>query len=129
MSNSQIEIINGRERRRRWSLDDKLRIVAESREPGASVRAVAARHDVYPNLLSTWRNLARRGRLAATSPASFVPIHLINTAPPSAAIPLPATVRPAADTIEITLPDGSRIRVGNDVSLAALRRVMTALRG
>jgi hypothetical protein len=38
-------------------------------------------------------------------------------------------VRPAADTIEITLPDGSRVRVGNDVSLAALRRVMTVLRG
>jgi transposase len=48
MSNSQIEIINGWERRRRWSLEEKLRIVAESREPGASVRAVAARHDVYP---------------------------------------------------------------------------------
>jgi glyoxylase I family protein len=31
MSNGQIEIINGHERRRRWSLDDKLRIVAESR--------------------------------------------------------------------------------------------------
>ena len=33
MSNSQIEIINGRERRRRWSLDDKLRIVAEFENP------------------------------------------------------------------------------------------------
>jgi len=31
--------------------------------------------------------------------------------------------------IEITLPDGSHLQVGNDVSLAALRRVMTVLRG
>jgi transposase len=127
MPNSQIEIINGRERRRRWSLDDKLRIVAESREPGASVRAVAARHDVYPNLLSTWRSLERRGRLVGPSPAGFVPVRLIEGPRPSAAIP-PST-NAAAETIEITLPDGSRVRVGNDVSLASLRRVMTALRG
>jgi transposase-like protein len=51
MSNSEIEIISARERRRRWG--EKLRIVAEAHEPGASVRAVAARHDVYPNLLRT----------------------------------------------------------------------------
>src|SRR3954451_16499659 len=101
MPNSQIEIINGRERRRRWSLDDKLRIVAESCEPGASVRAVAARHDVYPNLLSTWRNLERRGRLTSASPTRFMPIHLIETAPPTAATPSPATERAAADGVEI----------------------------
>jgi transposase len=126
VANSQIEIINGRERRRRWSLDDKLRIVAESREPGASVRAVAARHDVYPKLLSTWRSLERHGRLVGTS-ARFVPVRLIEAPPPTAAIP-PST-NAAAETIEIILPDGSRVRVGNDVSLATLRRVMTALRG
>ena len=68
MSGGRIEILNGRERRRRWSVEEKLRIVAESREPGASVRSVAARHDVYPNLLSTWRNLERRGRLVPALP-------------------------------------------------------------
>lgn len=129
MVNSQIEIITGRERRRRWSLDDKLRIVAETREPGASVRAVAARHDVYPNLLSTWRNLERCGRLGSTTPPRFVPIRLVATAPSTAAMPPPTADRFAADAIEVTLPDGSRVRVGNDVSLPALRRVITALRG
>lgn len=128
MSNSPIEIINGRERRRRWSLEDKRRIVAETHEPGASVRAVAARHDVYPNLLSTWRNLARRGRLAAPGLAHFVPVRVVETAPMPAMIP-PSNAGPATDMIEVTLPDGSRVRVGSDVSLAALRRVMTVLRG
>jgi transposase len=127
MSNGQIEIINGHERRRRWSLDDKLRIVAESREPGSSVRAVAARYDVYPNLLSTWRSLESRGRLATASPARFVPVRVVETVSPPAAIPASTSV--AADAIEITLPNGSRVRVGNDVSLAALRRVMSVLRG
>ena len=75
MSGSRIEVLSGRERRRRWSVEEKLRIVAESCEPGASVRAVAARHDVYPNLLSTWRNLERRGRLVSAVPTRFVPVH------------------------------------------------------
>jgi transposase len=129
MSGSRIEILNGRERRRRWSVEEKLRIIAESREPGASVRGVAARHDVYPNLVSTWRNLERRGRLVAASPTRFVPVHLIETAPPPVATSPQATARPGLDGVEITLPDGSRVRVGNDVSLTTLRRVMAALRG
>jgi transposase len=128
MSGSRIEILNGRERRRRWSADEKLRIVAESREPGASVTAVAARHDVYPNLLSTWRNLERRGRLVPASTTRFVPVRLIEAAPAVVTSP-PSAARPAADGIEITLPDGSRVSVGNDVSLTTLRRVMAALRG
>ncbi|MBN8902521.1 MAG: transposase [Rhodospirillales bacterium] len=39
MPDSPIEILGARERRRRWSVDEKLRIVAESHEPGGSVRA------------------------------------------------------------------------------------------
>jgi hypothetical protein len=31
--------------------------------------------------------------------------------------------------IEVVLPDGSRVRVGNEINLAALRRVIAALRG
>ncbi|GAC1632013.1 MAG: hypothetical protein NVS4B4_13730 [Bradyrhizobium sp.] len=130
MSHSPIEIISGRERRRRWSVEEKLRLVAETHEPGASVRAVAARHDVYPNLLRTWRRLVRQGRLTAPSPSGFMPVRIVETtplAPPMSSPVLPE--RPVADTIEITLPDGSRIRVGSDVNLAALRRVMSALRG
>jgi transposase-like protein len=49
MSNSTIEIIGARERRRRWGVEEKLRIVAETHEPGASVRAVQVRracHDL-----------------------------------------------------------------------------------
>ena len=91
MSGGRIEILNGRERRRRWSVEEKLRIVAESREPSASVRGVAARHDVYTDLLSTWRNLERRGRLVSASPTRFVPVHLIETAPPPVATSPQAT--------------------------------------
>lgn len=43
MGNGSVEIITGRERRRRWSLEDKLRIVAETHEPGARVTEVAGK--------------------------------------------------------------------------------------
>ena len=129
MSNSPIEIISARERRRRWSVEEKLRIVAETHEPGGSVRAVAARHDVYPNLLRTWRRLVRQGRLGAAPPACFMPVRVLEAAPMPVAVPSTVAGRPASDTIETLLPDGSRVRVGSDVNLTALRRVMTVLRG
>jgi transposase len=110
-------------------VEEKLRIVAETHEPGATVRAVAAQHDVYPNLLRAWRRQVREGRLMAAPQARFVPVRVDHRAP-IAASPLPPVNDPsAAETIEVMLPDGSRLRVGNDVSLVALRRVMTALRG
>lgn len=129
MSNGTIEIISARERRRRWGVEEKLRIVAETHEPGATVRTVAARHDVYPNLLRAWRRQVREGRLMAVAPARFVPVRIDHTAPMTTAPSPPINDRPVTEIIEILLPDGSRLRVGNDVSLVALRRVMTALRG
>jgi transposase len=108
----------------RWGLDEKLRIVAETHEPGASVRAVAARHDVYPNLLRTWRRQVREGRLAA----HFMLVRVTESAPAAAGLPPPVNDRIGAEAIEIVLPNGSRLRVGNDVKLTALRRVMTVLR-
>jgi transposase-like protein len=129
MPDSTIEIINGREGRRRWGVEEKLRIVAETHERGATVGGVAARHDVYPSLLRAWRRQVRDGHLAAAPAPHFVPVRL--TAPPSPASTAAPSVNnhPASDTIEIVLPDGSRVRVGSGVNLIALRRVVTALRG
>jgi transposase len=129
MLNGTVEIIDGRERRRRWGLAEKLRIVAETQEPGACVREVAARHDVYPSLLHNWRRQVREGRLVATPPVRFVPIRMAEAAPSAAEPTRSVNVQPATEAIEVTLPDGSRLRIGNEVGLAALRRVLTALRG
>jgi len=131
MSNGTVEILGGKDRRRRWRLEEKLRIVAESQEPGASVRAVAACNDVYPSLLHNWRRQVREGRLAAGPPARFVPVRMADAAQPPAPVPPPPPPQAlvGAETIEIVLPDGCRLRVGNAVSTTMLRRVMTALRG
>jgi transposase len=131
-----VEIITGRERRRRWSLQDKMRIVAESNEPGSMIRAVAARHGVCESLVFAWRRQAREGLLspALASPV-FVPVQALASA--SAAVglleerPSPASVSRSAGSpglIEIELGNGRQVRVGSDVNLAALRRVLAALR-
>ncbi|QCO00228.1 transposase (plasmid) [Azospirillum argentinense] len=51
----RVEIITGKERRRRWSEAEKARLVAETLEPGAIVAHVARRHGVAESCLYTWR--------------------------------------------------------------------------
>jgi transposase len=55
----RIELITGTGRRRRWSADDKARIVVESLKPGASVSEVARRYGLGPQQLFGWRRQAR----------------------------------------------------------------------
>ena len=62
----KAEILTGPERRRRWSVAEKLSMVAETREPGVTVSLVARRRGVSPNQLFTWRRLAEQGALTAT---------------------------------------------------------------
>ena len=131
MADGRIEIITGHERRRRWSTAEKLRIVAESAEAGACVKAVAVRHDVYPSLVFNWRRQVREGRLSTAGSAGFVPVRLLASAEPAAASPPPAAGSAADSTpgIEIMLADGSRIHIRDAAQLALLRPVLAALRG
>jgi transposase len=62
----KAEILTGPERRRRWTVAEKLSMVSETREPGATVSLVARRRGVSPNQLFTWRRLAEQGALTAT---------------------------------------------------------------
>lgn len=126
MSANPIEILGARERRRRWSIEEKLRIVTESHEPGSSVRAIAVRYDVYPSLLHTWRRQVRQGSLGPSTPLRLLPVQLTTVQPEPSA---PPVTSPQSSGIEICLPDGSRVLVGENVSLKTLRRVMSALRG
>jgi transposase len=54
----RIEVITGTGRRRRWSSDDKARIVVESLKPGANVSEVARRNGLSPQQLFAWRREA-----------------------------------------------------------------------
>lgn len=56
----QITVMTGPERRRRWSDEERLQILAEAFAPGASVLAVARRHDISTARIYTWRNKLRQ---------------------------------------------------------------------
>ena len=64
---SEIEIITDGGRRRRWSAAEKLRIVEETLDEGASISVVARRNGVAPNLLYRWRRLMLDGGAVAVS--------------------------------------------------------------
>jgi len=56
-----MEVLTGIERRRRWSVEEKIRMVDESRRPGMSVSYVARIHGVAPSQLFTWRRRMAEG--------------------------------------------------------------------
>ncbi|WP_408639664.1 transposase [Roseomonas populi] len=68
MSNpvERVEIITGRERRRRYSAAEKVRLVEETAQPGMTVSAVARLHGVSPSLLFGWRRRIRECGKTAT---------------------------------------------------------------
>ena len=57
----RIEVITGAARRRRWTTEEKLRIVDETLRSGESISVLARRHGVAPNLLYRWRRLMTEG--------------------------------------------------------------------
>ena len=62
-----MDVLTGPERRRRWSVEEKVAMVRESLEPGKTVSMVARVHGVNPNQLFHWRKLYQDGSLSAVS--------------------------------------------------------------
>ena len=116
----KIEVL-GTERRRRWSFQDKLRIVEETMQPGVTVSEVARRHSLAPSVVFTWRRLAREGRLGETAGPVFMPVDI--TPVPAQAAPVASPAR-RTGLIEIVLSRGRRIRMDREVDAEALRRVL-----
>jgi transposase len=61
----RVEVITSVQRRRRWSAEEKTRIVEETYAPGMSVSLVARQHGVAPNQVFKWRQLYAQGALSA----------------------------------------------------------------
>jgi transposase len=117
---SRVEVIRT-ERRRRWSLDQKRAIVAETRIPGASLAGIARKHGIGTGLLYSWR------RRLLTGATGFARIELIDVDAPIAAMPIVPAVG-STGLIEITLANGACVRVDAKVDERALRRVLRVLR-
>jgi transposase len=128
------------ETRRCWSDVEKGAIVTEAEQPGVNISALARRHGIKPSLLFRWRRLARETK-SPTSAPTFIPVTL---ALPAAEVEVPADFEPdtvgrhspasagsarrhADSRIEIEFGNGRLVRVGADVDVAVLRRILDAL--
>lgn len=116
----RVEVLTGPGRRRKWSGDDKARIVAETLRPGTVVADVARRWQASSQQVFTWR---REMRCAAVAPLSFVPI--VAEAPVRA--PEPALPSPSPPSVEVELA-GAVLRVAPGTDGDLLTTVLRAIR-
>lgn len=120
----RVEVITGPVRRRRWTTDEKARILMESLAPGARISDVARRHNLNRGLLQAWRRQAVRTTPSDQPATAFVPICCSDDVA-SAPAALPTLKEPSAQpgVIEIEL-GRARVRVQGAVDVDTLRLVL-----
>jgi transposase len=125
----RVEVLTGPGRRRRWSTDEKARIVAETLVPGARVSEVARRWQVCSQQVFGWRRAMRQdlpgvpAKTTTSAAPSFVPI--VSEAIPAGTVHRAASAAPG---IEVELA-GAVVRVWSGTNDAAqLTAVLRAVR-
>lgn len=109
-------------RRRRWSEDEKLKIVLESLQAPRQVAATARRYGVSRSLLLRWRRSFRPEPKDAAHQTGFVPAMVVAESGPT-----PGAVGPAGGAIEIEFAAGARMRITGTVDAATLKAAVAAL--
>jgi transposase len=110
-------------RRRRWSEDEKLKIVLESLQSPRQVSATARRYGVSRSLLLKWRRSFRPQQQAASErQIGFMPA-MISEPEPATAASVPAS----GGTIEIEFATGTRMRIAGAVDAATVSAAVAAL--
>jgi transposase len=122
------EVLAGPERRRRWSVEEKLRILAQSVAAGSSASLACRIHGISSGQFYTWRRQFRTGELTGFAPV-MVAGGPVRHLPAAAAVADPAPILAEAElsVIEVELPSGVKLRITGAVDEAALRRVLSVL--
>jgi transposase len=134
---AQVHVLTGPERRRRFSLEEKRRLVGAAFAPGAVVSEVARRADVCPSLIYRWR------RELGQAPGSFAELivapmirgggdggddlRCLSASPPVEAARRCGADGMAAPAIEIELAGVSRLRIPASIPPALAAAVIAAL--
>ncbi len=138
------EVLGGVERRRRWSVSEKLAVAMASLEPGAVVSNVARRFDVTRQQVYDWRRAARRGDLGM--PGGVMGFVEVVSGPPPHGSGIEAEAAPTATgpdgargagditaapgaTVEIVLVGGRVLRTPAALPTTELRRLIGAVEG
>ncbi|NVP57595.1 transposase [Rhizobium sp. DBTS2] len=114
----------GREGHRQWPDEVRARIVSESLRPGVTVNEVAERHGLKPNHLSSWRTMARQGKLVLSVPEDAVEFAAMVVETTTAEPPIKDVSRPeiVVSPINIRLEEGA-----STARIVAIARAFAAL--
>ena len=114
--------------RRRWSTEEKARVVRESLRPGKRVGEVARRYGISRWQLSTWRSLARRGELAVASSAEPVDVE---SQPQSAfaTLEVDSATGPGPTGSVVIEAREVTVRLDGDIDASRVAEIASALRG
>jgi transposase len=121
---SRIEILTGRERRRRWSVEEKLDILEEASRPGISAAAVARRHDILPQQLYAWRRRYRRRSRTVEDTVSFLPVEMVADGSVAAEAPTKPRRTCCGGPIEISCRNGRVLKVACGMDADTLRTLI-----
>lgn len=113
-----------RRRNRQWPDDEKARIVAETLRPGATVSEVAQRHGLKSNHVSSWRTMARNGKLVLPAPEDPVEFATLMDAPVVEDV---TAVEPAASAGPEIMTGSVIIRLEPGASAVRIASVVRAL--
>lgn len=127
---SRLEIVDSG-RRRRFSAEAKLAIVAESYSGSRMVTVTARRHGITRWQLNSWRKAAREGRLGEGSLNGFVPALVVpeygGPVEPSAPAAPTEPSTPHSGRMEVVSGNGWRVVVDRTVDVEALLRIVQGL--
>ena len=136
MDKKRLDIVQLVERRRKWPVEAKARIMEEALAPDTTIASVADRHGVARSQVYGWLKKARAGKLPgiSVSPAACTAFVPVKVEEPAVSAPLPAPrTTPAArrriGAVEITLGNGRTIKVDEEIDPALLARLAAALDG
>ena len=113
----QVLSVSDTGRRRRWTDDEKARIVAESHRDGVTLAEVARRHEISRSMLYDWRYRHKLGLLGAPMP--FMRLVPMGCGPQTDDVLSSTTPPPPAMTIDLGERYRVTIPVGFDMEAAA----------
>jgi transposase len=127
----RLEVFTGAGRRRKWSNEDKARIVAETVASGDSVCAVARRHGLSPQQLFGWRCQLREAAAENSEEVKFVPA-VVDVGASAPALGRERKARrckskPDVGMIEVDV-EGVTIRVGRGADATMIAAIVQALK-
>lgn len=114
---SQVTLLTGPERRRRWSEEDRGRILAAALARGAVVKDVARQFDVSTSLIYKWK----REMAPAATGARFAPALVVDE-------PISGSANSDAAAITVVLARGLQVRIAAHAPASLVTAVLRTLR-